>query len=37
MSHLYNRCIRKLLILARTWFGFGLISNSKTGKPGVTN
>jgi hypothetical protein len=32
MSHLCNRCVRELLILARTWFAFGLPS-----KPGVTN
>jgi hypothetical protein len=32
MSHLSNRCVRELLILARTWFAFGLPS-----KPGVTN
>jgi hypothetical protein len=31
MSHLCNRCVRELLILARTWFVFGLPS-----KPGVT-
>jgi hypothetical protein len=31
MSHLCNRCVRELLILARTWFAFGLPS-----KPGVT-
>jgi hypothetical protein len=31
MSHLCNRCVRELLILARTWFTFGLPS-----KPGVT-
>jgi hypothetical protein len=24
MSHLCNRCVRELLILARTWFAFGL-------------
>jgi hypothetical protein len=30
MSHLCNRCVRELLILARTWFAFGLPS-----KPGV--
>jgi hypothetical protein len=29
MSHLCNRCVRELLILARTWFTFGL--PSKTG------
>jgi hypothetical protein len=29
MSHLCNRCVRELLILARTWFAFGL--PSKTG------
>jgi hypothetical protein len=32
MSHLCNRCVREFLILARTWFAFGLPS-----KPGVTN
>jgi hypothetical protein len=32
MSHLCNRCVRELLILARTWFAFGLPS-----KPGVTH
>jgi hypothetical protein len=31
MSHLCKRCVRELLILARTWFAFGLPS-----KPGVT-
>jgi hypothetical protein len=31
MSHLCNRCVREFLILARTWFTFGLPS-----KPGVT-
>jgi hypothetical protein len=31
MSHLCNRCVRELLILARTWFAFSLPS-----KPGVT-
>jgi hypothetical protein len=31
MSHLFNRCVRELLILARTWFAFGLPS-----KLGVT-
>jgi hypothetical protein len=31
MSHLCNHCVRELLILARTWFAFGLPS-----KPGVT-
>jgi hypothetical protein len=31
MSHLCNRCVRESLILARTWFAFGLPS-----KPGVT-
>jgi hypothetical protein len=30
MSHLCNRCVREFLILARTWFTFGLPS-----KPGV--
>jgi hypothetical protein len=29
MSHLCNRCVREFLILARTWFAFGL--PSKTG------
>jgi hypothetical protein len=29
MSHLCNRCVRDILILARTWFAFGL--PSKTG------
>jgi hypothetical protein len=29
MSMLCNRCVRELLILARTWFAFGL--PSKTG------
>jgi hypothetical protein len=29
MSHLCNRCVCELLILARTWFSFGL--PSKTG------
>jgi hypothetical protein len=29
MSHLCNRCVREFLILARTWFTFGL--PSKTG------
>jgi hypothetical protein len=24
MSHLCNRCVRELLILARKWFAFGL-------------
>jgi hypothetical protein len=32
MSHLCNRRVRELLILARTWFAFGLPS-----KPGVTS
>jgi hypothetical protein len=32
MSHLCNRCVREFLILARTWFVFGLPS-----KPGVTD
>jgi hypothetical protein len=32
MSHLCNRYVRELLILARTWFAFGLPS-----KPGVTD
>jgi hypothetical protein len=32
MSHLCNRRVRELLILARTWFAFGLPS-----KPGVTD
>jgi hypothetical protein len=31
ISHLYNRFVRELLILAHTWFAFGLPS-----KPGVT-
>jgi hypothetical protein len=31
MIHLCNRCVREFLILARTWFAFGLPS-----KPGVT-
>jgi hypothetical protein len=31
MSHLCNHCVREFLILARTWFAFGLPS-----KPGVT-
>jgi hypothetical protein len=31
MSHLCNRYVREFLILARTWFAFGLPS-----KPGVT-
>jgi hypothetical protein len=31
MSHLCNRCVCEFLILARTWFTFGLPS-----KPGVT-
>jgi hypothetical protein len=31
MSHLCNRCVREFLILARTWFAFGLPS-----KPDVT-
>jgi hypothetical protein len=31
MSHLCNRCVRELLILARIWFAFGLPL-----KPGVT-
>jgi hypothetical protein len=31
MSHLCNRCVRELLILAHTWFAFGLPL-----KPGVT-
>jgi hypothetical protein len=31
MSMLCNCCVRELLILARTWFAFGLPS-----KPGVT-
>jgi hypothetical protein len=31
MSHLCNRCLCEFLILARTWFAFGLPS-----KPGVT-
>jgi hypothetical protein len=31
MSHLCNRCVREFLIVARTWFAFGLPS-----KPGVT-
>jgi hypothetical protein len=29
ISHLYNRCVREFLFLARTWFAFGL--PSKTG------
>jgi hypothetical protein len=29
MSHLCNRCVREFLILAHTWFAFGL--RSKTG------
>ena len=29
ISHLCNRCVREFLILARTWFAFGL--PSKTG------
>jgi hypothetical protein len=29
MSHLCNHCVREFLILARTWFAFGL--PSKTG------
>jgi hypothetical protein len=29
VSHLCNRCVREFLILARTWFTFGL--PSKTG------
>jgi hypothetical protein len=29
MSHLCNRCVREFLILACTWFAFGL--PSKTG------
>jgi hypothetical protein len=32
MSHLCNHCVRELLILAGTWFAFGLPS-----KPGVTS
>jgi hypothetical protein len=28
MSHLCNRCVRELLILACTWFAFGLPSKS---------
>jgi hypothetical protein len=28
MSHLCNRCVREFLILARTWFAFGLPSKS---------
>jgi hypothetical protein len=28
MSHLFNRCVRELLILARTWFAFGLPSKT---------
>jgi hypothetical protein len=28
MSHLCNRCVHELLILARTWFAFGLPSKS---------
>jgi hypothetical protein len=28
MSHLCNRCVREFLILARTWFTFGLPSKS---------
>jgi hypothetical protein len=24
MGHLYNRCVREFLILARSWFAFGL-------------
>jgi hypothetical protein len=32
MSQLCNGCVRELLVLARTWFAFGLPS-----KPGVTN
>jgi hypothetical protein len=31
MSHLCNRCVREFLILAHTWFAFGLPS-----KPDVT-
>jgi hypothetical protein len=27
-SHLCNRCVRELLILARTWFTFGLPSKA---------
>jgi hypothetical protein len=28
MSHLYNHCVREFLILARTWFAFGLPSKT---------
>jgi hypothetical protein len=28
MSHLCNRCVREFLILARTWFAFGLPSKT---------
>jgi hypothetical protein len=29
MSHLCNRCVREFLILARTWFAFGLPSKTR--------
>src|SRR6187455_1349181 len=29
MSHLCNRCVREFLILARTWFAFGLPSKTE--------
>jgi hypothetical protein len=28
MSYLCNHCVREFLILARTWFAFGLLSKS---------
>jgi hypothetical protein len=35
MSHLCNRCVHEFLILARTWFAFGLPSKTGCDSPGV--
>jgi hypothetical protein len=32
---LCNRCVREFLILARTWFAFGLPSKTECGKSGI--
>jgi hypothetical protein len=32
MSKLCNRCVREFLILARTWFAFGLPSKTRCNK-----
>jgi hypothetical protein len=29
MSHFCNRCVREFLILARTWFAFGLPAKTR--------